>query len=270
MCFKQQETVRALMIARPLLITTETEALLDFLLAHSWGNMFNRVVARISVWNSVCCASTSCAKANAAVSDDGLARITSLRISGFSPAINIEINTGAGTLVTLFNSFSYALRYAPTVRWMLPKVVLKDSGYHLRWQHGGFEWCLKLTWLEKSPASDLLGEATNFIKQLEENVNELKARKDSLQLPVLIIGVNESERGESLEINIVCGSEHKKLKMHKVFCILKEEGAEVVSAYNSTVGLKIYHTILCKAFSPRLGMDTNRVQQRLKNFISSI
>nr|GMD61995.1 AT-hook motif nuclear-localized protein 9-like [Ipomoea batatas] len=167
MCFKQQETVRALMIARPLLITTETEALLDFLLAHSWGNMFNRAVARISVWNSVCCASTSCAIANAAVSDDGLARITSLRISGFSPAINIEINTGAGTLVTLFNSFSYALRYAPTVikwcddrcgvdptclavwawmaRWMLPKVVLKDSGYHLRWQHGGFEWYLKLT-----------------------------------------------------------------------------------------------------------------------------
>ncbi|XP_031111463.1 transcription factor bHLH162-like isoform X1 [Ipomoea triloba] len=100
--------------------------------------------------------------------------------------------------------------------------------------------------LEKSPASDLLGEATNFIKQLEENVNELKARKDSLQLPIVIIGVNESERGESLEINIVCGSENKKLKMHKVFCILKEEGAEVVSAYNSTVGLKIYHTILCK------------------------
>nr|GMD67967.1 hypothetical protein Iba_chr12dCG4630 [Ipomoea batatas] len=112
-----------------------------------WRLCVGRAVARISVWNSVCCASTSCTKANAAVSDDGLARITSLRISGFSPAINIEINTGAGTLVTLFNSFSYALRYAPTVRWMLPKVVLKDSGYHLRWQHGGFEWCLKLTWL---------------------------------------------------------------------------------------------------------------------------
>ncbi|XP_019181310.1 PREDICTED: transcription factor bHLH36-like isoform X2 [Ipomoea nil] len=124
--------------------------------------------------------------------------------------------------------------------------------------------------LEKSPAFDLLGEATDYIKQLEGNVNELKARKDSLQLPVVIISVNESETGEILEINIVCGSENKNLKLHKVFCILKEEGVEVVSAYSSTMGLKIYHTILSKAFSPRLGMDTNRVQERLKNFISSI
>nr|GLL41277.1 uncharacterized protein LOC109176442 [Ipomoea trifida] len=123
--------------------------------------------------------------------------------------------------------------------------------------------------LEKSPASDVLDHATNYIKQLESNINELKARKDSLQLPVAI-AVNESEGGESLEINIVCGSENKKLKMDKVFRILQEEGAEVVSATNSTVGLKIYHTILCKAFSPRIGMDTIRIQERLNNFISGI
>nr|GMD62986.1 transcription factor bHLH167-like [Ipomoea batatas] len=123
---------------------------------------------------------------------------------------------------------------------------------------------------EKSPAVDVLDYATNYIKQLENNVNELKARKDSLQLPVAI-AVNESEGGESLEINIVCGLEKKKvLKMDKLFRILQEEGAEVVSATNSTVGLNIYHTILCKAFSPRIGMDTIRVQERLKNFISNL
>nr|GMD70121.1 transcription factor bHLH167-like [Ipomoea batatas] len=100
--------------------------------------------------------------------------------------------------------------------------------------------------LEKSPAFDVLDHATNYIKQLKSNINELKARKDSLQLPV-VIDVSESERGESLEINIVCGLEKKKLlKMHEVFQILQEEGAEVVSATDSTVGLKIYHTIICK------------------------
>nr|GMD67870.1 transcription factor bHLH167-like [Ipomoea batatas] len=124
--------------------------------------------------------------------------------------------------------------------------------------------------LEKSPAFDVLDHATNYIKQLKSNINELKARKDSLQLPV-VIDVSESERGESLEINIVCGLEKKKLlKMHEVFRILQEEGAEVVSATDSTVGLKIYHTIICKAFSPRIGMDTIRVQERLKNFISNL
>nr|GMD70119.1 transcription factor bHLH167-like [Ipomoea batatas] len=124
--------------------------------------------------------------------------------------------------------------------------------------------------LEKSPAFDVLDHATNYIKQLESNVNELKARKDSLQLPVSIT-VNESEGGESLEINIVCGLEKKEvMKMHKVFRILQEEGAQVVSATNSTVGLNIYHTILCKAFSPRIGMDTIRIQERLKNFISDL
>nr|GMD67875.1 transcription factor bHLH167-like [Ipomoea batatas] len=124
--------------------------------------------------------------------------------------------------------------------------------------------------LQKSPAFDVLDHATNYIKQLKNNINELKARKDSLQLPI-VIGVNESERGESLEINIVCGLEKKKvLKMDKVFRILQEEGAEVVSATNSTVGPNIYHTILCKGFSPRIGMDTIRVQERLNNFISGI
>ncbi|XP_019181415.1 PREDICTED: uncharacterized protein LOC109176442 [Ipomoea nil] len=124
--------------------------------------------------------------------------------------------------------------------------------------------------LEKSPAFEVLDHATNYIKQLENNVNELKARKDRLQ-QAIIVDVNESERGESLEINIVCGSEKKgAMKMDKVFGIVQEEGAEVVSATNSTVGLNIYHTILCKAFSPRIGMDTIRIQERLKNYISDL
>nr|GMD72160.1 transcription factor bHLH168-like [Ipomoea batatas] len=124
--------------------------------------------------------------------------------------------------------------------------------------------------LEKSSNLDVLDHATNCIKQLENNVNELKAKKDSLQLSVEI-AVKESESGESLEINIVCGSDKKKLmKMHKIFQILEEGGAEVVSATNSTLGLNIYHTILCKAFSPRIGMDTIRIQERLNNFISGI
>nr|GMC69393.1 transcription factor bHLH167-like [Ipomoea batatas]GMD70125.1 transcription factor bHLH167-like [Ipomoea batatas] len=118
---------------------------------------------------------------------------------------------------------------------------------------------------KKSSGLNLLDQATNYIKQLEKNISELKARMDSLQVPVEI-AVKESET--LLEINIVCGSENKKLKMHKVIRILEEEGAEVVSASFSTVDLKIYHTILCKAFLPRLGMDTIMVQRRLKSFIS--
>nr|GMD62987.1 transcription factor bHLH168-like [Ipomoea batatas] len=118
---------------------------------------------------------------------------------------------------------------------------------------------------KKSSVLGLLDQATNYIKQLEKLINELKARMDSVQIPVEI-AVKESET--LLEINIVCGSENKKLKMHKVIQILEEEGAEVVSASFSTVDLKIYHTILCKAFLPRLGIDTIMVQQRLKNFIS--
>nr|GMD72166.1 transcription factor bHLH167-like [Ipomoea batatas] len=119
---------------------------------------------------------------------------------------------------------------------------------------------------KKKPSGlDLLDQATNYIKQLEKNISELKARMDSVQVPVEI-AVKESET--LLEINIVCGSENKKLKMDKVIRILQEEGAEVVSASFSTVDLKVYHTILCKAFLPRLGMDTIMVQQRLKSFIS--
>ncbi|XP_031111790.1 uncharacterized protein LOC116015757 [Ipomoea triloba] len=132
-------------------------------------------------------------------------------------------------------------------------------------QKGLYAQLASLVEKKKSSVLDLLDQATNYIKQLEKHINELKARMDSLQVPVEI-AVKESET--LLEINIVCGSENKKLKMHKVIQILEEEGAEVVSASFSTVDLKIYHTILCKAFLRRLGMDTIMVQQRLKNFIS--
>ncbi|XP_019181399.1 PREDICTED: uncharacterized protein LOC109176424 [Ipomoea nil] len=128
------------------------------------------------------------------------------------------------------------------------------------------ETCLEK---ENSPAWDLLDQAIKYVKKLEKNINELKARMYSLQVPVEI-AVKEIDTGDEtlMEINIVCGSENKKLKMHKVIWILEDEGAEVVSASISTVDLKIYHTILCKAFLPRLGMDAIMVQQRLENFIS--
>lgn len=98
---------------------------------------------------------------------------------------------------------------------------------------------------EKLPALDVLDQATDCIKELQKNINELKTRKDNLDQPVAV-DLNEHSMGAIVEVNIVCGSANKDLKMCKVLRILEEEGAEVVSATTSAVLDKIYLTILCK------------------------
>nr|GMD67861.1 transcription factor bHLH167-like [Ipomoea batatas] len=120
---------------------------------------------------------------------------------------------------------------------------------------------------EKMPALDLLDQATDYIKELQKNIKELRTRKDNLGQPVAV-DVSEHNMGALLEVNIVCGSENKCLKMCKVLRILEEEGAEVVSATTSAVLDKICLTILCKAFSSRLGIETKQVQERLRNLVS--
>nr|GMD65691.1 transcription factor bHLH168-like [Ipomoea batatas] len=104
---------------------------------------------------------------------------------------------------------------------------------------------------EKLAALDLLDQATDYIKELQKNIKELRTRKDNLCQPVAVDVI-----------------EHNMGALFGVLRILEEEGAEVVSATTSAVLDKICLTILCKAFSSRLGIETKQVQERLRNLVS--
>ncbi|KAL7171481.1 hypothetical protein ACSBR2_036186 [Camellia fascicularis] len=102
------------------------------------------------------------------------------------------------------------------------------------------------------PLRDMLEQATNYVVELKQNVEELKRRKVELEgdnkvgsqderLPVLTIRDMDS----ILEVNLIAGL-NNNLKLHEVLSVLKEEGVEVESASYSSVGNQAFYTIHCK------------------------
>ena len=102
-----------------------------------------------------------------------------------------------------------------------------------------------------------MDQASNYIKQLKERVDELKGKKEmamraagtnndtlidammiDLKLPVMDL----RDMGSSLEVMLISGL-NKNFMLYEVISVLEEEGAEVVSASVSTVGDKVFHSL---------------------------
>ncbi|CAK9187456.1 unnamed protein product [Ilex paraguariensis] len=82
--------------------------------------------------------------------------------------------------------------------------------------------------------------------------------------PVLAI----REMGSILEVNLITGLS-KSFTLHQVFSVLQQEGAEVVSASSSTVGVRVFYTIYSQALSSRIGIATSRISERLHQLINN-
>uniref|UniRef100_A0A5B7AA69 BHLH domain-containing protein n=1 Tax=Davidia involucrata TaxID=16924 RepID=A0A5B7AA69_DAVIN len=129
---------------------------------------------------------------------------------------------------------------------------------------------------ERLPSHVLLDKATTYVKQLKENVEELKGRKEKFKgsgksmedntagstLPVLAV----RDKDSTLEVNLITGL-NTKFMLHEIITLLEEEGAQVVSASYSTVGSKIFYTIHSQAIWSRIGIETSRVHERLKKLV---
>ncbi|THG13477.1 hypothetical protein TEA_016761 [Camellia sinensis var. sinensis] len=100
----------------------------------------------------------------------------------------------------------------------------------------------------------MLKQATKYVVELQQNVEELKQRKAALKgdeggskeerLLVLMV----RNMGSTLEVNLSTGLD-KEFKLHEVLSVLKEEGVEVVSASYTTVGNQIFYTIHAQSFN---------------------
>ncbi|KAL2515774.1 BHLH domain-containing protein [Forsythia ovata] len=140
---------------------------------------------------------------------------------------------------------------------------------------------------------DQLDQATSYIKQLRERIEELKRRKRLLALSTAeetnssirnsVIGLKLPilrfrELGSSFEVVLISGHK-KKFMLYQVIRILEEGGAEVVSASLSNIGDNVFLTLHAQyydlSFFPsrssgkvcRVGVDTSGVppSQNLDN-----
>ncbi|KAL5759804.1 hypothetical protein ACOSQ2_018642 [Xanthoceras sorbifolium] len=121
--------------------------------------------------------------------------------------------------------------------------------------------------------ADSVDQATAYIKKLEEKIKKLRERKELILKgdhyekfePVVLINIKSSE--STLEVSIISGPK-KNFLLHQVISVLVEEGAEVVNITYHRAGDRVFHTIYSKAIYTRIGIETSRVDERLKKLIS--
>ncbi|KAK6264715.1 Myc-type [Theobroma cacao] len=135
---------------------------------------------------------------------------------------------------------------------------------------------------ESTSLPDQLGEAANYIKRLQTNLERMKERKDSL------LGVERSmntsrssgprspqimiqEMGSSLVIGLTTCSSSQFI-FNETIRILHEEGAEIVNASFSVVDDTVFHTIhltVGESYAPDNGAAA-RISERLQKFVNDI
>ncbi|KAH7686183.1 Achaete-scute transcription factor-related protein [Dioscorea alata] len=123
---------------------------------------------------------------------------------------------------------------------------------------------------------DLLEEAASYIKKLNKKIESLKRKRKVLGMNMQGIHMDVTDdhkievqvrvKDVLMEVVLLSGLKNG-LKLHHVFSILEEEGAEVINANFSTVGDKIMHTIHSQAISSRIGLEEKKIKERLEDLV---
>ncbi|RWR82001.1 transcription factor bHLH162-like protein [Cinnamomum micranthum f. kanehirae] len=147
--------------------------------------------------------------------------------------------------------------------------------------------CSKLASLTPSHRSkrapsvlDQLEQAAAYIRELQENI---KALKEKRALAAYIVGINKDitdgmtvelrtpvielrESGSAVEVVLITGL-NKNFMLSDVISIIEEEGAQVVNVNLSCAANKVFHTIHSQVTSARVGFESVRVYERLKELV---
>ncbi|XP_078432173.1 transcription factor bHLH168-like [Wolffia australiana] len=159
------------------------------------------------------------------------------------------------------------------------KTVEKNRRIHMK------ALCLKLSSLvpegnlpkDSLTQQDHLEQAAGYIRCLKERIEGLKQKKGllidghkngcrpmvGLHVPLLEIRALES----TLEVVLICVPARRSL-FYLVIAVLEEEGADVTNASFSIVNEKIFYTIHAQVRCPRIGLETSRLTDRLRELVS--
>ncbi|KAI3925864.1 hypothetical protein MKW92_019345 [Papaver armeniacum] len=141
------------------------------------------------------------------------------------------------------------------------------------------------------PQIEQFDNAAAYIQELRKRIDELKRKKRSLihggEQEIISINSSTSSSSSSrtstmtdtnlpiLEVKdledamvvVVVTGLNKNFMLYELITILEEHGAEVVSASFAAVNDKIYHTIHSRVRCSRLGVETTKICDRLKELV---
>ncbi|PIA49792.1 hypothetical protein AQUCO_01300494v1 [Aquilegia coerulea] len=136
----------------------------------------------------------------------------------------------------------------------------------------------------KRSISDHMYEATNYIKDLEKNIHELKDKRDKLKI-VTNFGTTEITMTESISgsdfatvrkcwqgVEVVVSSSLKEVvvSLSRVLEVLLEEGLTAVNCVSSKVDERLIHTIQAEVMDPAASINTSDLQQRLMSLVQQV
>ncbi|XP_058205690.1 transcription factor bHLH120-like [Rhododendron vialii] len=137
----------------------------------------------------------------------------------------------------------------------------------------------------KRSVCDHMNESVNYIKQLQENIEQLSMKRDNLKNMFDSIGNNtEATRssencfpgrvtvglcwgGVEILISTSTGSEDEGFPISRVLEILVEEGLDVVSCVSTQINKKLLHVIKSEVSDPTC-VDLSMLEEKLADVIN--
>ncbi|KAG5558469.1 hypothetical protein RHGRI_008415 [Rhododendron griersonianum] len=137
----------------------------------------------------------------------------------------------------------------------------------------------------KRSVCDHMNESVNYIKQLQENIEQLSMKRDNLKNMSDSVGNNTEATGSSencfpgrvmvglcwggveILISTSTGSEDEGFPMSRVLEILVEEGLDVVSCVSTQINKKLLHVIKSEVSDPTC-VDLSMLEEKLADVIN--
>ncbi|XXG65579.1 hypothetical protein AAC387_Pa05g3244 [Persea americana] len=128
---------------------------------------------------------------------------------------------------------------------------------------------------------DQLVQAEAYIKNLQKKIEELKQKRalaahmveinkditDGMMIGLGMPVIEVRESGSTVEVVLITGL-NKNFTLCDVISIIEEEGAQVVNANISCAANKVFHKIYSQVTSTRVGFESARVHERLKELVN--
>ncbi|XP_022994474.1 transcription factor bHLH167-like [Cucurbita maxima] len=124
---------------------------------------------------------------------------------------------------------------------------------------------------------DQLENATNYIKQLKENVEKLKEKREKLMgsregetKARLLVQVEAHQVGSSLEVLLTTGSDYQFV-LNQILQLLQENGTQIVYINHSTVKDRVFHKIIAEMVGEGTTSESTkgeRICETVKKFVS--
>ncbi|KAL4012132.1 hypothetical protein IC575_029215 [Cucumis melo] len=138
---------------------------------------------------------------------------------------------------------------------------------------------------------DQLEDATNYIKELQKNIQKLKEKKEELMgknkmeedeeaegrrrrrfehetKPKLLLQVKAHQIGSSVEVFLTTGSDYHFI-LQQVLRLLQDNGAEILNVNQSMFTDRVFHKITAQVDGEGIGPgDGERICKTVKKFVS--